>query len=652
MQLKYLFVKSRKRIRRENIKNKVVTNLGEEILEKISFGGLLSLEITRRCNLNCSHCMRGEAQECDMPYTIIDSLLLQTNEIEKILFTGGEPFLALDKMDYFLEKIKSKKIPLYELQIITNGTCFSDESLNIIKNYSDYIERCFEVKYNKKFSEDFKERRITIGISCDRYHNTDSIEIFKQHKEKLRPYAFLFLHTNGELTVKTGRGKNIENAIDDREFYPRRIEVWGKGRTCYCKAVTEYMLKHEPDYSVIMCPIEITATGDVKDFKYGDAFDANSNNIITSLANNISILDEIEKYNEGKLSCIITDKIDKSKISTKIKSYDYRNRLLNLKVSKGDLEKKIKNEIKNYNNSPEYPLEKYYENYGDTLEEISEQLEKYMKNRSYIDVMADYMYGDYSDIYKKYPTLTCEECKKLYGFLKDNDKYMIKKYKLMHYKRAFYNEMMKEVNMINENIIWLNHLKERKEVGMDRLYEMYCAILPQDATPVEKRQFSEAICKIGEDLEFKRTPHIFKLLSKKIKEMAKSFDLSGEQEEPSGKIEDNIYRRIGVLYCCKELISRYRYELSENKQESIRKVNPVIDRMIWIYENLLNYPILIMIAQNNNDLLFKRNKTYSKKEIFEENKRIFSDFNRTCEFLQFKKIYEDFQLQIIEDMNG
>lgn len=197
-------------------------------MEKISFGGILSLEITRRYNLNCAHCMRGKAQECDMSYSIIDNLLLQTNEIEKVLFTGGEPFLALDRMSYFLEKIKRNHIPLYGLQIITNGTCFSDESIKNIEDYSDYIEKCFEIKYKKKFSKDFKERRVVIGISYDKYHNTDAIEIFKEYREKLRPHAFLFLHTKGEFTIKVGKGKNIVEALDEREFYPCRIEVWGK----------------------------------------------------------------------------------------------------------------------------------------------------------------------------------------------------------------------------------------------------------------------------------------------------------------------------------------------------------------------------------------------------------------------------------------
>ena len=34
----------------------------------------LVLEITRRCNMSCEHCMRGEAQNIDMDLSIIDKI--------------------------------------------------------------------------------------------------------------------------------------------------------------------------------------------------------------------------------------------------------------------------------------------------------------------------------------------------------------------------------------------------------------------------------------------------------------------------------------------------------------------------------------------------------------------------------------------------
>lgn len=33
----------------------------------------IAIELTRRCNLKCAHCFKGEAQDVDMPNEIIDA---------------------------------------------------------------------------------------------------------------------------------------------------------------------------------------------------------------------------------------------------------------------------------------------------------------------------------------------------------------------------------------------------------------------------------------------------------------------------------------------------------------------------------------------------------------------------------------------------
>lgn len=66
-------------------------------MDKITFENL-TIELTRRCNMKCGHCLRGEAQEVDIDRKYIDSLLDQTELIGGMFFTGGEPTLALDTM--------------------------------------------------------------------------------------------------------------------------------------------------------------------------------------------------------------------------------------------------------------------------------------------------------------------------------------------------------------------------------------------------------------------------------------------------------------------------------------------------------------------------------------------------------------------------
>jgi len=54
----------------------------------------LIIEITRKCNFTCDHCLRGEAQNKDIDHKVIDALLDNNIEyISNITFTGGEPSL-------------------------------------------------------------------------------------------------------------------------------------------------------------------------------------------------------------------------------------------------------------------------------------------------------------------------------------------------------------------------------------------------------------------------------------------------------------------------------------------------------------------------------------------------------------------------------
>ena len=64
----------------------------------------LTLEVTRRCNMNCAHCLRGDAQCLDMSKEVVDKVLQDIDYISFLFFTGGEPSLNIPIMDYFLSR--------------------------------------------------------------------------------------------------------------------------------------------------------------------------------------------------------------------------------------------------------------------------------------------------------------------------------------------------------------------------------------------------------------------------------------------------------------------------------------------------------------------------------------------------------------------
>lgn len=108
----------------------------------------LVIEVTRKCNLNCDHCLRGCSQNMDMKKEYIDELFSQLrkaniNSIDLTL-TGGEPSLNIPMINYIIEKLESNNIDLSMFYIATNG---------INNNNIDFIMACIKL-YNLASEKD------------------------------------------------------------------------------------------------------------------------------------------------------------------------------------------------------------------------------------------------------------------------------------------------------------------------------------------------------------------------------------------------------------------------------------------------------------------------------------------------------------------
>ena len=97
----------------------------------------LVIEVGRNCNLNCIHCLRGDANTSGMTNEIVDKIFENISYVQSLTITGGEPFLYPETMLYIANTIEKKKIDLGSFFIATNGTVKSEKTiLAIIKLYS------------------------------------------------------------------------------------------------------------------------------------------------------------------------------------------------------------------------------------------------------------------------------------------------------------------------------------------------------------------------------------------------------------------------------------------------------------------------------------------------------------------------------------
>ncbi len=100
--------------------------------------GDLWLEVTRRCNMSCTHCCRGEAQDIDMDCNSLMWLLEQTGSVGMLGFTGGEPTIAPEKMLEILQTFKTTNTPVNILEMVTNGKDISDHFIYAWAAWLDY----------------------------------------------------------------------------------------------------------------------------------------------------------------------------------------------------------------------------------------------------------------------------------------------------------------------------------------------------------------------------------------------------------------------------------------------------------------------------------------------------------------------------------
>lgn len=264
----------------------------------------LILEITRRCNLRCAHCLRGEAQNVDIDPAAIDVLLDQTGKINNLLFSGGEPTLNISAIWHTLDGLERRRIPLHDVEVITNGVILSKELAAAMRAFSVYVTPW------KKARQD----SVTLSISSDRYHRgADAMKALRFYREELADVATVKLDKRGERPVKIGRASMLTDAVKPSIIgsYPHRVELLEFRKPCFCEYQSE-LPSPEPGEKIVCCPLHISAKGDITRFvsyegEYNNE-DQRRDRIICNLSPSTPEQDKdidraIAAYNQKFLSC-------------------------------------------------------------------------------------------------------------------------------------------------------------------------------------------------------------------------------------------------------------------------------------------------------------------------------------------------------------
>lgn len=233
-------------------------------MQKIVFNQL-TIEVTRRCNMACGHCLRGDAENVDLTDIDVDSMLDQTEAIGRLILTGGEPTMNLRAIQHLVNEIARRGIPLMRVQIITNGLIYEERLVALAKRFSE-ITRLTQVHgYGNTEREPW---RVSIGISFDRYHK--SPEICKKHylryKNALKGFAEVLQVRHGNAPRNEGRAAALADTIDytltEETYLLQQIELLSADHKPMCKFYDSYHLER-PDQKIVCCGIYLNAYGEV-----------------------------------------------------------------------------------------------------------------------------------------------------------------------------------------------------------------------------------------------------------------------------------------------------------------------------------------------------------------------------------------------------
>jgi len=151
------------------------------------------IEVTRKCNMKCRHCLRGSVQNANIDKKHIRTLLKQVSNINYVVFTGGEPSLNVEAIEYFVEVAKELNVEIGYFYIATNGK---------------RVKVDFIVAVLKLYSICWEKEMCQLLLSNDMYHAEEG----HYNDELLKGLAFYSKRNQEDYAqynlLKEGRAKN------------------------------------------------------------------------------------------------------------------------------------------------------------------------------------------------------------------------------------------------------------------------------------------------------------------------------------------------------------------------------------------------------------------------------------------------------------
>ncbi len=115
----------------------------------------LFIELTRKCNMSCKHCLRGKREDKSVSYEVLSHLLANVAEIGQLTLTGGEPSLASRELYNLVYCLKKYGVRVKSFVCYVNGAKHNPEFISALE---------------KLYSLCKEKEQCKLGISRDGFH--------------------------------------------------------------------------------------------------------------------------------------------------------------------------------------------------------------------------------------------------------------------------------------------------------------------------------------------------------------------------------------------------------------------------------------------------------------------------------------------------
>lgn len=177
---------------------------------KIELGNLV-LEITRKCNMSCSHCLRGPAQHIDMDTNIINRVTEALDHINGVVFTGGEPSLNAAAIEHFRWAIHFNRCSLGHFWLTVNARFYKQSFYNAIRELYCICD---------------EQDSCSLTISRDQYHGKMSPKAYEMYaelpffsNERMKRIAEYELLSEGNAKKNQMSSKEVRIAHEIKDYY-------------------------------------------------------------------------------------------------------------------------------------------------------------------------------------------------------------------------------------------------------------------------------------------------------------------------------------------------------------------------------------------------------------------------------------------------